>query len=347
MTRSLLNETAALRSTGSTLAPIEVVLCTFNGEKYVHEQIESILKQKLKPARLSIYDDASTDRTREAIQEIMRTNRSGIDMVLHVQRENLGYVRNFEHGIRNASLEYIALCDQDDIWDQDKLGVLLAAFDDETGVVFSNALLVDAHSASLRHTLWEVIRLTRKRQTAFGNPDETRQLLLQQNYVTGAALMMRKDLALLLPPFPVATPHDYWIAIISSEISRLKPVDRVLYKYRQHARNAIGQNPYSLSQRVVNALRNADKRYRMEVQTYEQIAIALEGQASLHDARDRFEAKARFLRDRIEAVNSGLRGSVSLARMLLAGKYRRFCRTGAAMFVKDVCVQFSRCLRGK
>jgi hypothetical protein len=340
-----LDQTENPRPSRSTHAPIEVVLCTFNGEEYIREQVDSILRQRLRPARLSIYDDASTDRTRECIAEIMRANISGVDMVLHVNQVNLGYVKNFEHGIRNATFKYVALCDQDDIWHEDKLEALLAAFDDETGLVFSNALLVDAHAASLHHTLWGVIRLTRKRQSAFRNPGEARDLLLQQNYVTGAALMMRKELATLLPPFPVATAHDYWIAVVSCELSRLKPVDRVLYKYRQHSRNVIGQSPHGLSQRVFNALRNADTRYQVELRTYAQIALALEGHAGLEDARKRFEEKTKFLQDRVQAISSGLRGSVSLARMLLAGKYRRFCRTGAAMFMKDLCVQLSRCLR--
>jgi hypothetical protein len=326
-------------------AHVEVVLCSFNGEKYIAEQVESILQQTLRPARLSIYDDASTDRTREILQEMVRRNGSGVEIVLHVNPSNLGYVRNFERGIRNATLDYIALCDQDDIWDSDKLEVLASAFEPEAGVVFSNALLVDADAASLHHTLWDVIRLTPKRQAAFRSRRDARQLLLQQNYVTGAALMMRRELAALLPPFPTATAHDYWIAIVVCELSNLKPVDQVLYKYRQHSRNVIGQSPYSLSQRVVKALQNADERYRTELQTYEQIAMALEGHASLREAHRLFQQKAGFLRERVEAVHSGFRGSVRLARLLLQGSYGRFCRTGAAMFAKDVMVQFSRCFQ--
>jgi glycosyltransferase involved in cell wall biosynthesis len=345
MTQRTPHETGRVQLSGSKYGPIEVVLCTFNGEKYIREQVESILQQRLKPGRLSIYDDCSRDRTRDIMEEMMRTNDSGVEMVMHVNSETLGYVRNFEQGIRNATFKYVALSDQDDIWNSDKLEVLLSAFDEETGIVFSNALLVDEHAVSIHHTLWEVIRLTKKRQAAFRSRDEVQQLLLQQNFVTGAALMMRTELATLLPSFPIATSHDYWMAIIVAELSRLKPVERTLYKYRQHAMNIIGQRPHTLPRRIVNALQNAETRYQRELETYAQIALALEEHENLYEASVRFEEKAAFLRDRMEAINAGFRGSMSLAQMLLAGKYRRFCRAATAMFVKDVCLQWSRWLR--
>jgi glycosyltransferase involved in cell wall biosynthesis len=326
-------------------APIEVVLCAYNGDKYIRQQVESILGQSLKPARLSIYDDGSADGTMQVVEEIARNNDSGVEMILHRNARNLGYVRNFEQAIRNATLEFIALCDQDDVWERDKLEVLFAEFDDHTGVVFSDALLVDHRAASLDHTLWQAIRLTRKRQASFRNPPEARRLLLQQSFVTGAALIMRRSLAARIPPFPAAAPHDYWIAIVASELSVLKPVDRVLYKYRQHPENAMGQGEWSIARRALKLLRMAEARYADELHTYEQIAQALEGRAELEPARERFRAKAEFLRERHDAVQSGVRGLPRLLHMLVRREYRRFCRVAEAMFVLDAWMALSGTVR--
>lgn len=323
-------------------AAIEVVLCAFNGEAYIRQQVESILRQSLKPARLSIYDDGSTDRTTQVVEDIIRGNDSGVEVVLHRNPSNLGYVKNFEQGIRNATLEFIALSDQDDLWESDKLEVLLAAFDEDTGIVFSDALLVDQHGASLQHTLWQAIRLTGPRQASFRARATARRLLVQQSFVTGAALVLRASLVPRLPPFPPASPHDYWIAIVAAELSSLKPVDRALYRYRQHPKNVMGQGRWDVPQRVAKTFRNAQARYAAELRTYEEIAHALQGHADLALALDEFRAKAEFLRARRDAVAAGLRGLPRLMRLLVAGQYRSFCRVGNAMFVLDACMVLAR-----
>jgi glycosyltransferase involved in cell wall biosynthesis len=326
-------------------APVEVVLCAFNGEPYIRQQVESILGQSLKPARLSIYDDGSTDRTTDIVDEIVRGNDSGVEIVLHRNPRNLGYVKNFEQGIRNATQEFIALSDQDDLWDNDKLEVLLSAFDADTGIVFSDALLVDQHGASLEHTLWQGIRLTPARQACFGRRAAARRLLLQQSFVTGAALVMRASLVPRLPPFPAASPHDYWIAIVAAELSALKPVDRTLYRYRQHPKNVMGQGRWDVLQRVRKTFRNAQARYADELRTYEQIAQALQADPDLALAHGEFRAKADFLRARRDAVAAGLRGVPKLLRLLVGGQYRSFCRVSNAMFVLDACMVLGRPLR--
>jgi hypothetical protein len=325
-------------------APIEVVLCAFNGEKYIRQQVESILQQSARPARLSIYDDGSTDRTTQVVEEIIGGDTGGVEVVLHRNPDNLGYVKNFEQGIRNASHDFIALSDQDDIWERDKLEVLMSAFDEDTGIVFSDALLVDQHGASLHHTLWQAIRLTPQRQARFGRRAQARKLLVQQSFVTGAALVMRSALVPRLPPFPPAAPHDYWIAIVAAELSSLKPVDRPLYRYRQHPDNVMGQGRWNLLHRVAKTFRGAQARYADELRTYGQIAEALEGQAELGLARDEFRAKAEFLRARRDAVAAGVRGLPRLLRLLLGGQYRFFCRVSHAMFVLDACMVLSRTL---
>ncbi|GAB3770521.1 hypothetical protein GCM10028796_37620 [Ramlibacter monticola] len=326
-------------------APVEVVLCAYNGEKYIREQVASILRQTLKPARLSVYDDGSSDGTPEILADLARRNGSDVEIVLHRNSRNLGYVRNFEQGIRQAECEFIALSDQDDIWEENKLEVLLASFDEGTGVVFSDALLVDEAAASLGHTLWESIRLSPARRARFGRRSELVHLMLQQSFVTGAAMVLRRSVADALPAFPATAPHDYWIAIVASEISSVKPVDRVLYKYRQHASNVMGQRKHDPLRKALQILRTAEARYQGELRTYEQIALALQGRPGLEAACERFRAKAGFLRARQDAIAAGWRGLPRLVRMLFAGQYRTFCVLNRVIFLQDACILIDRALR--
>src|SRR4030067_269521 len=96
---------------------IGVVLCTYNGEKYLREQLDSILCQTRAPDQILILDDCSNDRTIEIIENFLKKD----GRIRLIRNEtNLGYARNFEKGISLCETDFIALSDQDDIWFNDK-----------------------------------------------------------------------------------------------------------------------------------------------------------------------------------------------------------------------------------
>ena len=97
---------------------ISVVLATYNGEKYIEEQINSILQQTYSPLEVIIVDDASTDNTVSILRQF-ETSHSCIKVF--TSEVNAGYIKNFEKGMLLARGEYIALSDQDDIWEEEKL----------------------------------------------------------------------------------------------------------------------------------------------------------------------------------------------------------------------------------
>ena len=104
---------------------ISIVLATFNGERYLRAQLESLERQSLTPLELVIADDKSSDRTVEIIAEFAQT--ANFPVHYSVNSERLGYTRNFLAAVKSSRGRYIAFCDQDDIWTREKLAVVAAA----------------------------------------------------------------------------------------------------------------------------------------------------------------------------------------------------------------------------
>ena len=100
------------------IGSIGVAIASFNGEKYISEQINSIINQKTKVDKIVINDDKSTDKTIGIINKLIT---KGYPIVLHQNEENLGYSRNFLECIKKCDTDYIFICDQDDLWLENKV----------------------------------------------------------------------------------------------------------------------------------------------------------------------------------------------------------------------------------
>lgn len=214
---------------------VSIALTSYNGEKFIHEQIKSLLKQSYPSLEIVICDDCSTDRTVELVEE--HKNRK---IQLYRNEKNLGYIKNFEKACSLCTGEYIALCDQDDIWELDKIERLLDVLvtrPSATGV-FTNAKLIDAGSNELPSSLWESIRFTPS-ETSIEKPIES-ELFYSKNVVTGCTMLFRRDLVQAAIPFPTSIPHDHWLAFVAASNGELIACNEKLIQYRLHANNAIG-----------------------------------------------------------------------------------------------------------
>ena len=134
---------------------ISVAMCTYNGEQYLREQLDSIAKQTRLPDELVVSDDGSIDKTLKLIEEF--ASSSPFPVRISVNDKNLGTTRNFEKAIWSCEGEVIALCDQDDIWHVKKLELVeaLMASAASVGLVISDAELVDAASRRRGRSLWQ------------------------------------------------------------------------------------------------------------------------------------------------------------------------------------------------
>jgi glycosyltransferase involved in cell wall biosynthesis len=218
---------------------ISVALCTYNGERYVRAQLESIWLQSRLPDEVVVVDDDSTDGTREVLAQCASASPVPLRVLRNPQR--LGYTKNFERAVGLCAGEIIFLCDQDDVWLPEKVALMSAPFESDASVllVHSDALLVDSELGPLGVRLFRAMGLSSAERDAEDTGDAF-SALLKRNIVTGAACAIRRSLFERAMPFDPNFVHDEWLALHAALYGRLVRLDRPLVQYRQHQANLIG-----------------------------------------------------------------------------------------------------------
>jgi glycosyltransferase involved in cell wall biosynthesis len=222
---------------------VSVALCTYNGSRFLGEQLRSIAEQTTLPCELIICDDGSTDST----PEIVGVFADEAPFPVHFLRNEttLGSTKNFEKALRLCSGDAIALCDQDDLWHKDKIECLARVLENEpdVGGVFSDALLVDENSEPMSKSLWETKRFTSRRQAAVNDRRSAPLSLLDRNEVTGATFLFRSVFVQAVTPIPSEWVHDAWIALLIATQAQLRALPARLVSYRLHSAQQIGIKP--------------------------------------------------------------------------------------------------------
>lgn len=250
---------------------ISIAMCTFNGESYLYDQLKSILDQTRQPDELVICDDLSSDLTVEIINDFKC--KVHFPVRLFINEFNLGSTQNFEKAISLCLGDLIALADQDDIWDTDKLKIIEKQFvtNPKVDMVFTDAEIVDSYANSLGYRLWQNIGFNQKEQKLFLQTYSPNLLkfLLRKSVVTGATMCFKSALRSLILPIPKSWVHDAWISmVLVINQSTILPITDILIKYRQHSSQQIGVQKKDLRLKFINAdkleSREIDKR-RYEV----------------------------------------------------------------------------------
>ena len=218
---------------------IEVVLPTYNGAAFLRQQVASIDRQTLRPQRLLVRDDGSSDGTQALLAELQR--QYGPWLVLLPADGNLGCSANVNRLLEASRAPYVALADQDDLWKPEKLAdslALMRRLEQRWGaqrplLVHSDLELVDAQGGSLGITFMRCQRLD-PRLTA-------PQHLALTNVVTGCtALLNRPLLERALPIPPAALMHDWWLALVAGCFGTIGWLPQPTVLYRQHGGNVLG-----------------------------------------------------------------------------------------------------------
>jgi glycosyltransferase involved in cell wall biosynthesis len=219
---------------------ISVCIATYNGEKFIKQQILSILTQLSEKDEIVISDDYSTDNTYSIIKDI---NDERIKFFYNTRER--GYTRNFENAIKKSSGEFIFLSDQDDIWIDNKVQIMLdylKMFD----LVVSDATWVDEN---LKITRGSHFRLSNMRTGFFRH-------LLKPCYI-GACMAFNRKILDKAMPFPRNTAlcaHDYWLSIIGEFFYKVGLVNQELILFRRHGANnspSGEKSPNSLYKKVL------------------------------------------------------------------------------------------------
>jgi glycosyltransferase involved in cell wall biosynthesis len=224
------------------MTKVSVAICTYNGQKYIAEQLQSILRQTRLPDEIVICDDNSTDRTVEIIQSTFKEH-SFEKFKIEINKPGLRTIKNFEKAISLCSGKWIFLSDQDDIWNNNKIETMLKALRWNTLLLFSNGRLIDQDGNDLHATLWEHWGFTEEQQKRWNNnPSAFKDLLINKNFVTGATVLLnRKILKKALPILvPNAYYHDAWFALHAAASDGLHFIRDCTINYRIHSEQQVG-----------------------------------------------------------------------------------------------------------
>ena len=221
---------------------VSVAIATYNGEKYIKEQLNSILCQSHKPDEIVISDGGSTDNTVELCREILSS--SLVKSKILVSQERLSPAMNFQHALEACDKDYVLLSDQDDVWMPHKVERMLAiAQETDADLIFSNAEIVDSTMKTIStSTIWDKINYHQDRIVKYYSSEDTVFLidLLRRDIVTGMTACISKRLKNRCLPFCKCILHDVWIALIAATTGSVAAVNENLVKYRQHESNAVG-----------------------------------------------------------------------------------------------------------
>jgi len=238
---------------------ISVALCTHNGARYLGEQLRSICAQSLAPGEIVLSDDASTDGTVSLARDILHeclASRPGlrIELVVLQNQPALRVTKNFEQAVRACGGDLIALSDQDDIWQPDRLRIMEEQFAQrpELTLLHTDARLVDGQAHPLGQSLFQALEV-KPVELEWIHGGLALHAFLRRNLVTGATTMFRKSLLDVALPFPREWLHDEWLGAIASVTGRVDVLEQALIDYRQHGANEVGARRPTLAQNVRRA----------------------------------------------------------------------------------------------
>lgn len=239
---------------------IEILLATYNGERFLPEQIESITSQSFKDYNILASDDNSSDCT----FEILRSYESVLGEKITVVKSNTHSAKeNFYNLLDMADAEYIALCDQDDFWESDKLEKSLKAiqrlerrYGKETPIlVHSDLEIVDENLNSKNKKMSELTGISEaikyaKKESKYLYTISTEKSFsryLVENNITGNTVIINKALLDIYKRPEVSFMHDWWLGLIAFTFGKVGFLNECLVKYRQHENNELGaKNPLEL-----------------------------------------------------------------------------------------------------
>ncbi len=244
---------------------ISVAMCTYNGEPYLQEQLDSISAQTRLPCELVVCDDRSKDGTVEILNAFAKT--APFPVRVSVNDEQLGSTRNFDKAMRLCRGEYISLTDQDDRWMPEKLARLGGLLDanPEVGGVFSDASLMNA-SQPVPGSLWKSFRFQGKAQATFlTHPD---RIMLRHNVVTGATMMFRRSILAHFEAIPASWVHDAWLTWMCILWSKMLFTPEPLTVYRLHAAQQLGVGQTAFFARLRSIRSGERERYRRDARQF-------------------------------------------------------------------------------
>lgn len=229
------------RSNNSQKPLVTILLATFNGEQYISELLDSILAQTYKNWTLLVADDGSSDTTVQILNHYYQKHAGKI-RILEKDISSGSARGNFFYLMRHCSSDYLMFCDQDDVWELDKVKITVEYMMETERVAKGRPVLVHTDLEVVDGALKLVSPSFMRFSKLCADRCALNQLLIQ-NIVTGCTIMINKpllDMALEAKTIKNVLMHDWWLALIASAFGEIGYIDKATIKYRQHESNEVG-----------------------------------------------------------------------------------------------------------
>ncbi len=242
---------------------ITILLATYNGGKFLFQQLDSILKQTNQNWKLLIHDDNSTDNTVDIIRQYQKQYPSKIQFI----DDDVSFGNastNFSFLLEHVDTEYIMLCDQDDVWVANKIELTLQKMQDMEKhyqntpiLIHTDLTVVDEELKVISKSYWDYQHLDPSKDSL--------NRLLVQNTITGCTVMINRELANMALPIPNnVIMHDWWLGLVAATFGKIIYIDMPMVFYRQHSKNDTGATKFNLK----TIWKKMSSLYKIDLQKY-------------------------------------------------------------------------------
>ena len=221
---------------------ISIAVCTYDGEKYIVEQLDSLAGQDYPNLEIVIVDDCSNDNTYALLEQYQQKHNNNIR--LYKNTENLGFNKNFERALSLCLGNYIAIADQDDIWDLQKISLMMKNKKDNLLLYHDSAIM--NNDGSLTGKMSDGHRFV---------SGQCEEYLLYNNSVSGHTCFINKELLPHIIPFPPNMYYDWWMSYTAACLGRIDFIDASLVKHRRHTSNSTVADKVNDKDRRINNLK--------------------------------------------------------------------------------------------
>ena len=213
---------------------VAILLSTYNGQEYLAQQIESIQNQTYKDWKLYIRDDGSTDNTVKIIKEYCKSD-SRIFLINSSFRDNLGPLKSFFYLLKKVQASVYFFCDQDDLWLQNKLEVMLNEYSKTNypQLLYSDLSVVNENLQKIPDNNFEFLIGKITNQNRFVDNDIPGCVMMIDRQLRDLAVNYTKN-------YTYISMHDWWLALIAESFGKITFINKKLVLYRQHGNNALG-----------------------------------------------------------------------------------------------------------
>jgi glycosyltransferase involved in cell wall biosynthesis len=316
---------------------ISIAMCTYNGARFLQEQLDSFLWQKRLPDELIVCDDDSRDETLSILNAF--ASKSPFPVKIYKNPQNIGYGKNFEKASLFCEGDIICFSDQDDIWLPHKLERVQEIFNEysDLGYMVSDAKIVDEKLKPLGYSFWESIKISKKIQNKFikGN---ALKLFFKDLEIYGNLLSFRSKFKEYVFPIPTYWSHDGWIPIILTIISKGFLIYEEHILYRQHNKQYCGRKKLNIKDQIKLAKITTKEDYIVRAKRWENALYCLKKDENIIDNNKvigMVEGKITNLKARAQMGENLYKKIKNIFKEIISCRYFKYAN-GIKSIAKDI-----------